>query len=48
MRKQQEAWAMEHGYQRISVKSMSCYPSMLRLLMASGYQMVGFEDNGSP
>jgi GNAT superfamily N-acetyltransferase len=45
---QQEAWVLAQGYQRISVKSMNRYPAMLRLLIASGYQVVGYQNNGEP
>ena len=47
LRKQQESWAIEHGYSAISVKSMNKYPAMLQLLISSGYQISGYEDNGS-
>ncbi|WP_035476993.1 MULTISPECIES: GNAT family N-acetyltransferase [Aliagarivorans] len=47
LRERQEAWALEQGYQWVSVKSMNKYPPMLQLLLASGYQICGYEDNGS-
>ncbi|UPW18167.1 GNAT family N-acetyltransferase [Agarivorans sp. TSD2052] len=47
LREQQEQWALTEGYQQISVKSMNRYPAMLRLLIASGYQIVGYENNGN-
>lgn len=47
LRERQEAWALEQGYQWVSVKSMNKYPAMLQLLLASGYQICGYEDNGS-
>lgn len=47
LRKRQEAWAIEKGYCAISVKSMNQYPAMLQLLISSGYQVSGYQDNGS-
>lgn len=48
LREAQENWAVENGYKRISVKSMNQFPAMLQLLIGSGYQITGYEDNGSP
>jgi len=47
LRKRQESWAIGKGYRTISVKSMNQYPAMLQLLISSGYQISGYEDNGS-
>lgn len=47
LREQQETWVLENGYRTISVKSMNKYPAMLQLLISSGYQIFGYEDNGS-
>ncbi len=46
LRKLQESWAIDNGYSAISVKSMNQYPAMLQLLISSGYQISGYEDNG--
>ena len=46
LREQQESWALNHGYSAISVKSMNQYQAMLQLLISSGYQISGYEDNG--
>lgn len=43
----QESWAIENGYNAISVKSMNQFPAMLQMLIASGYQICGYENNGS-
>lgn len=43
----QENWVFNNGYSSISVKSMNCFPSMLRLLISSGYKINGYEDNGT-
>lgn len=47
LREVQESWAIENGYTNISVKSMNQFPAMLKLLIASGYQVTGYEDNGT-
>jgi len=47
LREQQESWALDAGYLEISVKSMNRYPAMLQLLIASGYQISAYQDNGS-
>jgi GNAT superfamily N-acetyltransferase len=47
LRQQQEAWALTHGYKAISVKSMNRYPAMLQMLISSGYQITGYEENGA-
>lgn len=47
LRKQQERWAIDNGFNAISVKSMNQYPAMLQLLISSGYQISGYQDNGS-
>lgn len=46
LREQQELWAIDNAYTAISVKSMNRYTAMLQLLIASGYQISGYEDNG--
>jgi len=46
LREKQESWALDSGYDAISVKSMNQYPAMLQLLISSGYQISGYEDNG--
>lgn len=33
----QEAWAVEHGFQELRVKSRNRFPAMLRLLLRNGY-----------
>ncbi|MCC5856154.1 MAG: GNAT family N-acetyltransferase [Idiomarina sp.] len=43
--KRQEDWATLSGYQRIEVKSMNRYPSMLKLLISHGYSIIGVEDS---
>ncbi|MEP4890702.1 MAG: GNAT family N-acetyltransferase [Aliiglaciecola sp.] len=47
LRSIQESWAKENGFESISVKSMNRFPAMLQMLIASGYQMSGYEDRGS-
>jgi len=47
LREAQESWAIENGYSSISVKSMNQFPAMLQLLIASDYQITGYEDNGT-
>ncbi|SON48470.1 GNAT family N-acetyltransferase [Vibrio tapetis] len=47
LRENQESWAFNSGYSSISVKSMNQYPAMLQLLISSGYQINGYEDNGT-
>ncbi len=47
LRSLQESWAMENGFESISVKSMNRFPAMLQMLIASGYQVSGYEDRGS-
>jgi len=46
LRQHQELWALEAGYQAITVKSMNRYPGMLQLLIRCGYQINGYLDNG--
>ncbi|QDE29556.1 GNAT family N-acetyltransferase [Shewanella polaris] len=43
----QESWAIENGFNTIRVKSMNQFPAMLQMLIASGYQICGYENNGS-
>jgi hypothetical protein len=43
----QESWAVENGFNSIKVKSMNQFPAMLQMLIASGYQICGYENNGS-
>ena len=43
----QENWVRDQGYQRLSVKSMNRYPSMLRFLIKNGYQIVHVENVGT-
>ncbi|WP_019615336.1 GNAT family N-acetyltransferase [Psychromonas ossibalaenae] len=47
LRKKQERWAADKGYESISVKSMNRFPAMLQMLIGSGYQISGYQDNGS-
>ncbi len=47
LRNQQEMWARESGYSSVCVKSMNRYPAMLQLLISSGYQINGYENNGT-
>jgi len=42
----QEAWAIEHSYKQVLVKSMNCFPAMLTMLINNGYQITGYENNG--
>lgn len=44
----QEAWAGDHGFAAVTVKSMNRYPSMLRLLIRNGYQIRLVEQFGDP
>lgn len=46
LREWQEQQVCEHGYGTLQVKSMNKFPAMLQLLIASGYQICGYEDNG--
>ena len=46
LREMQEQWAREQGYACIRVKSCNRYPAMLHMLISSGYQIVGYEDQG--
>jgi GNAT superfamily N-acetyltransferase len=39
----QENWARQHGFQKITVKSMNKYPDMLRFLIKNGYAITGTE-----
>lgn len=48
LRLYQEKWARTSGYQAITVKSMNAYPNMLRLLISSGYQIIGYEPGSNP
>ena len=48
LREKQESWALNSGYTEISIKSMNRYPAMLQLLISSGFQLSGYEDNGNP
>ena len=48
LRLEQEQWATESGYTSILVKSSNRFPAMLQLLLASGYQIVGYEDRDDP
>ncbi|MEH6451640.1 MAG: hypothetical protein V7782_01235 [Psychromonas sp.] len=47
LRNHQETLALKSGYSSISVKSMNRYPAMLQLLISSGCQINGYENNGS-
>ena len=44
----QEALVAEAGFSTIRVKSMNRYPAMLRLLLANGYLIEGYEPNSGP
>ncbi len=44
----QEELAVGAGYSVIRVKSMNRYPGMLRLLLANGYQIDGYDANSGP
>jgi len=48
LREMQQSWAVQAGYTQIHVKSMNRYPAMLQLLISSGYQINGYENNGDP
>jgi len=43
----QESRAIENGFKSIKVKSMNKFPSMLQMLIVSGYQVTGYENRGS-
>ncbi len=45
LRVYQEQWAVNAGYSCINVKSMNRYPTMLQLLINSGYQIHGYQAN---
>lgn len=47
LRQQQEAWAIAHGFNVLKVKSMNQFPIMLQMLISSGYQICGYENNGT-
>ncbi|MGL4223551.1 MAG: GNAT family N-acetyltransferase [Vibrio sp.] len=40
---EQEAWAVQQGYQRITVKSRNQFPAMLRLLIKNNYLIEDYE-----
>lgn len=44
----QEQWSKEQGYKLLSVKSMNQFPSMLRLLVRNGYDIVRVDDYKHP
>lgn len=44
----QEEWAVDMGYQLLSVKSMNRFQSMMQLLISQGYQICGYENKGNP
>ena len=44
----QEELVAAAGYSIIRVKSMNCYPGMLRLLVKNGYRIDGYEANNGP
>ena len=46
LRRRQEAWARSCGYERLRVKSMNRFPSMLRLLVGAGYSIISTEGAG--
>ncbi|WP_028865684.1 GNAT family N-acetyltransferase [Psychromonas aquimarina] len=46
LRKKQEVWAADKGYESLSVKSMNRFPAMLQMLISSGYQISGYQDKG--
>jgi len=43
----QENWALEQGYQQIKVKTMNCYPNMLKMLLSNRYRICAFEPRQS-
>lgn len=47
LREFQESWAQKSGYTEIEVKSMNKFPSMLQLLISSGYQIHGYDEASS-
>ncbi|MGX9461302.1 GNAT family N-acetyltransferase [Shewanella sp. A14] len=47
LRQLQESWVVDNGFDAISVKSMNQFPAMLQMLITSGYQISGYENNGS-
>ena len=47
LRNYQENWALNSGYSLIRVRSMNRFSAMLHLLIASGYKINGYDDNGS-
>lgn len=46
LRERQEQWARAAGYRHLRVKSKNRFPSMLRLLIGAGYQIIGTEGDG--
>jgi hypothetical protein len=47
LRQMQESWAVAQGFKAIKVKSMNQFPNMLHMLIASGYHICGYDNNGS-
>ena len=47
LRQLQESWAVAQGFKAIKVKSMNQFPNMLHMLIASGYHICGYDNNGS-
>lgn len=47
LRQFQESWAIDNHYASINVKSMNRFPTMLQMLISSGYQICGYQDNGN-
>ena len=43
----QENWALDNGFNTLRVKSTNRFPAMLQLLVSRGYQISGYENNGS-
>ena len=44
----QENRAVELGYKTITVKSMNRYPNMMKMLLANGYQICGYQAKSGP
>ncbi|GGP49345.1 N-acetyltransferase [Shewanella algicola] len=47
LRQLQESWAVAQGFKAIKVKSMNQFPNMLHMLIASGYHICGYDNNGA-
>ena len=46
LKEMQESWVVGNDYKVIRVKSTNHFPNMLHMLIASGYQIDGYDDTG--